>query len=140
MNPKDPVQQLLKPPVLIPSRSGEIRARLASTSSEAQSSYSQETSLRVYGEEHRPRNRRVQHAEIEKGEHPTCYVPTRYIFLRLMRSEMWPKSGVEIIEMHEATNTALRMKENAALSEWMGPHGSSAPDDARWASADGAIG
>ena len=29
--------------------------------------------MRVYGEEHRPRNRRVQHAEIEKGEHPTCY-------------------------------------------------------------------
>src|SRR5262249_56168052 len=41
---------------------------------------------------------------------PQTTVPIRYIFLRPIRSEMWPKSGMEMNETHEATVTAGRVK------------------------------
>jgi hypothetical protein len=55
-------------------------------------------------------------AKYGNANSPQAAVPIRYIFLRPMRSEMWPKSGMEKNETHEATVTAVRMKSRGMCS------------------------
>ena len=49
-------------------------------------------------------------AKYRKPNTPTVAAPIKYIFLRPMRSEMWPDSGIETNERQEATSTAIRIK------------------------------
>ena len=48
-------------------------------------------------------------AKYRKPNTPTVAAPIKYIFLRPMRSEMWPDSGMVTNERQEATSTAIRM-------------------------------
>jgi len=53
-----------------------------------------------------------------KPNTPTVAAPIRYMFLRPIRSEMWPNSGMETNDNTEATSTAesRKLRENFSVS------------------------
>ena len=46
---------------------------------------------------------------------PVDAAPIRYMFLRPMRSEMCPDSGMEMNDMHDAVSTAARIRSRDIL-------------------------
>ena len=60
-----------------------------------------------YRDEHHHGNRGVYHPEIEEAEHARGRCPD---FLRPMRSEIWPDSGMVTNETTEAAHTAPRSR------------------------------
>jgi len=48
--------------------------------------------------------------KIQEPNTPTVAAPIRDIFLRPIRSEMWPESGMVTNDTQEATSTAIRIR------------------------------